>query len=399
MRRGHSPDYALALSTIALVVFGLIMVSSASVVFSFETTGSNNYYFFRQVAFALVGIGAWFLIQRYDYHRLKKWAPYILGVGIALLVAVLIPHIGLHVGGARRWIGIGPITLQASELAKLAVIIFLAYFFERNSRHIQDFRRAVVPFALLMVVLGVLIMAEPDLGTLGVIAAIALGMYWIAGAAFRHLAFLTSLALGAGWLLIKMAPYRLNRILAFLDPARDPLGIGYHVTQALVAVGSGGLLGLGFGHSRQKFNYLPQASSDSIFAVIAEELGFLRVIIILIVFAFLVWRGLRVARTAPDTFGRLLASGIVIWISVQTFVNIGSIIGLLPLTGVPLPLISLGGSSLVITLIALGILLNISKQTAEESNEEDPFGRWWNSWARISRASYRRIFKGKRSRR
>lgn len=396
MRRGHPPDYFLALATIILVVFGLIMVSSASVVFSFETTGSNNFYFFRQAIFALVGIGAWFLVQRYDYRRLKKWAPYLFWIAIALLVVVLIPYIGLQVGGARRWIGLGPVTLQATEFTKLALIIFLAYFFEKNSRRMEDFRRVVVPFALILVSLGILIMVEPDLGTLGVIAAISLGMYWIAGAAFRHVAFLAGLALAAGWILIKMAPYRWGRILAFLDPTRDPLGIGYHVTQALVAVGSGGLLGLGFGHSRQKFNYLPQASSDSIFAVIAEELGFLKTLVLLALFAFLIWRGLRVARTASDSFGRLLASGIVIWISVQIFINVGSIVGLLPLTGVPLPLISLGGSSLVITLIALGILLNISKQTAEESDEEDPLSRWWHSWARASRASYRRVFKGKK---
>ncbi|AKM84619.1 TPA: putative lipid II flippase FtsW [Patescibacteria group bacterium] len=385
MRPYHRQDYYLAVTTFVLVVFGLIMVASASVVESYAATGSNNYYFIRQSVFAVIGIFLWWFLQKLDYRYWKRWATTLLIVAGVLLVAVLIPGLGVEAGGARRWIGFGDFTLQASEVAKFALVVYLAYWFEKKGREITDFYKTFLPFVLVLVGVFFLVMQEPDLGTALVIALIAGTMYMVAGASWGQLSGLVLAGVAGVLLLIKVAPYRLKRLLTFLNPSADPLGAGYHINQALLAIGSGGIFGLGYGHSRQKYNFLPEPSSDSIFAIIGEELGLIgSVFLVIIPFAIIVWRGLLVARKAPDMFGRMMALGLTCWIGYQAIINIGAIVGLFPLTGVPLPFVSLGGSSLVIMLAASGVLLNISKQTVKSTEDENPLSWWWNWWARYS---------------
>ncbi len=385
MRKYHAPDPWLILITLFLVSFGLIMVSSASVVESYQITGSNTYYFVRQVVFAVIGLVLWFFLQRWDYHRFRPLATMVLFISIALLIAVFIPGVGFEAGGSKRWIGAGELTLQVTEVLKLGLIIYLAYWFEKKGPKIGNWYATFLPFILLLLIILGLIIAEPDMGTVVVIAGIAGVMYFVAGADLKHISLLVGGGLLAIWGLIKIAPYRTVRWLTFLNPASDPLGAGYHINQALIALGSGGLLGLGFGRSRQKFNFLPEASSDSIFAVIGEELGLLGLLFFVIIpLSILVWRGLKISQKAPDVFGRLLALGITTWIGWQAIINIGAITGLLPLTGVPLPFISQGGTSLVFAMIGSGILLNISRQTTGNKYDEDPFSWWWNIWSRIT---------------
>ncbi|MFH0912501.1 MAG: putative lipid II flippase FtsW [Patescibacteria group bacterium] len=385
MRKFHSPDPYLILATLALVIFGIIMVSSASVVESFQVTGSNTYYFFRQAIFALVGLMLWFFLQRFDYHNYRFVATTALLISAVLLVLVFIPGLGVEAGGSRRWLGAGDLTLQVTEVLKLGLIFYLAYWLEQKGPRINSFYHTCLPFIVLLVVICGLIVAEPDMGTTMVIAGIALAMYYSAGGRWQHLSLIVFGGVTIAWVLIWAAPYRAARLMTFLNLSDDPLGAGYHINQALIALGSGGFLGLGFGRSRQKYNFLPETSSDSIFAIIGEELGFLGIIfLVLLPLTVFVWRGLQTARRAPDTFGRLLAVGITTWIGWQAAVNIGAIIGLIPLTGVPLPFISQGGSSLLFVLAASGILLNISRQTIYTKDDEDPFGWWGDIWSRVA---------------
>ena len=385
MRKYHVPDPYLILATIVLVVFGVIMVSSASVVESFQATGSNTYYFFRQSIFALIGLGLWFFLQRFDYHNYRPLATGALIIGLLMLVLVFIPGLGVEAGGSKRWLGAGDLTLQVTEVMKLGLIFYLAYWFEHKGTKVTNFYYTFLPFLILIAIICSLIIMEPDMGTTMVIIGIAMTMYFAAGSSWHHILLLFSGGVLTIWTLIWAAPYRVARFLTFLNPGRDPLGAGYHINQALIALGSGGLTGLGFGRSRQKFNFLPESSSDSIFAIIGEELGFLGIIILVIVpFVVFIWRGLQIAKKAPDAFGRLLAVGIVAWIGWQAAVNIGAIIGLIPLTGVPLPFISQGGTSLVLVLVASGILLNISRQTIYTKEDEDLFGWWGHIWARLA---------------
>ena len=341
-----------------------------------------------------MGLILWWFLQKLDYRFWKRWAGTLLIIAGVLLVLVLIPGVGVEAGGARRWIGFGNFTLQASEFAKFALVIYLAYWFERKGREITDLYKTFLPFVGLLLAMFFLVIQEPDLGTASVTAAIAGTMYLVAGASWGQLGTLLGGGVAGVFLLIKVAPYRLRRLLTFLNPGADPLGAGYHINQALLAIGSGGIFGLGYGHSRQKYSFLPEPSSDSIFAIIGEELGLIgAVFLVVIPFAIIVWRGLLVARKAPDMFGRMMALGLTCWIGYQAIINIGAIVGLFPLTGVPLPFISLGGSSLVIMLAASGVLLNISKQTVKSSEDENPFSWWWNWWARYANSSGRRSVK------
>lgn len=359
--RPQKPDYTLALVVFALVVFGLVMISSASSVLSYEKFGKDNEYLIRQLISLGIGLVVWLIFQSIDYHYYRKVAPPLLFITLGLLILVFVPGVGSTWRGVHRWIGVGSLAFQPSEVAKLTLILYLSAWFERMGKDIIDFKKGFLPFALLVGFLGVLLIKQPDLGTLTVIAGIAVAIYFVAGAKLSHL-FLGALSIAlVFWGLIKIAPYRIARILAFLNPENDPLGIAYHIRNALIAIGSGGFLGLGFGQSRQKHLYLPEVHTDSIFAIISEELGFLRAIFLLAAFAYLAYRGYKVAQKAPDKFGRLIATGITTWFVFQAFINIAGIIGLLPFTGVPLPFISFGGTSLVINLASTGILLNISK--------------------------------------
>ncbi len=363
-RRKQRPDFLIALIVFGLVIFGLVMITSASVVTSYEITegGSNYYFLIRQLIAVGIGFFAWLAFYNIDYNKWKKWAIYIFLFSIILLFLVFVPGIGKSIGGAHRWIEIGSFSFQPSELAKLAIILYLAAWLDKKREKVADFWRSFLPLALILGAILYLLAREPDMGTAIILGIIAVGMYFVAGANILHLILSLPVLGGLFWLLIKKAPYRLARITTFLDPSQDILGISYHINQTLIAIGSGGLWGLGFGNSRQKYNYLPEAHTDSIFAIICEELGFLRAIFVIILFAVFALAGLGVAKRAPNNFGRLLAFGIVLWFIAQAFVNLAVMLGLLPFTGVPLPFVSFGGSSLVISLAAVGILLNISKQ-------------------------------------
>lgn len=361
----HKPDYGLLITTLALVVFGLIMLSSASSVISFEQYGDANTLLRRQVISALIGIAAFMTVQKLDYHIWKKFSVILLFLSILFLIMVFIPGIGEEYLGARRWINLG-VQFQPTELVKLAFLVYLASWLEKKRSGFSEPMYSFLPFMVILGLITALVMAQPDLGTMTVIALIAVIVYFVAGAPVKHFFWIFTIAAALFAFFIKIAPYRAARLTVFLNPALDPQGIGYHINQALLAIGTGGLFGVGLGHSRQKFNYLPEAAGDSIFAIIAEELGFLFVIVLLGAFTFFIYRGIFIARNAPDEFGRLLAAGVTAWLGLQAFINIGALSGILPLTGIPLPFISYGGTALAINLVAAAILLSVSRQTREQ---------------------------------
>ncbi len=363
-RKLHKPDYILAVITFVLVIFGFIMIFSASSVISYTNTGTPYYFLWRQAISLVIGIAVWIACYLIDYHFWKNLALPLLILTIILLIAIFIP--GLRVcteSEVCRWVRIGPISLQPAEIAKLTFILYLAAWLEKRGEYVRDFIHGFLPFVIVLGIITFLIMSEPDLGTMSVIVMTGISMFFVAGASLPYLAVGGIFGCGILWFLIKTAPYRMERLMVFLDPSKDTQGIGYHINQALLAIGSGGILGLGFGQSRQKYNYLPHAEGDSIFAIIAEELGFIRTSLMIILFMILAWRGFKIARKAPDIFGRLVACGITSLLVFQALINISAMIGLLPLTGIPLPFISHGGTSLVISLAGIGILLNISRQT------------------------------------
>ncbi len=352
---------------LSLLVIGLLTLSSASIVLSYQRFHNNYYYLLRQFAFGAVpGLALMYLFSRIDYHKWQKTAPLLVIVGIIMLVAVLIPKIGYKVGNARRWIDFGLFLFQPAEFVKLAMILYLASWYDRRKHHVHDLYYGYLPSLAIVGLVTGLIILEPDIGTMLVLASIAAVMFFIGGVRMRYIYVTAASALLVLWILIKAAPYRAQRFLAFMNPATDAQGISYQINQALLSIGSGGFWGLGFGQSRQKYSYLPEPIGDSIFAIMSEELGFIRICAILLLFLFLAYRGLKVARTAPDIFGKLVAGGITSWLIFQALINIGGIIGLIPLTGIPLTFISYGSTSLLISLASMGILLNISRYAEYE---------------------------------
>jgi cell division protein FtsW len=371
-----------------LVLIGIVMVSSASVVLSYTNFGNNNHFLYHQMMGAAAGAVAFFAVSRFDYHRLRPLAPAALFLTITLLALVVLTPLGTNHGTiAKRWLDLGVVSFQPTEFVKLAFIVYLAAWLERKGNAVKSFSYGFLPFATMLGVVAVLIMKQPDLGTMSVIGLTSAAMFFVAGASWSHIGLGSFSGLLVVFALIKSAPYRLQRLTIFLNPGSDSGGAGYHVNQALLAIGSGGLFGLGFGHSRQKYNYLPESATDSIFAVIAEELGMVRASMLLALFLVMLWRGFKVAIQAPDQFGRLLGIGIISWIGFQTVINIGAMLGIVPLTGVPLPFISYGSSSLILTLVAVGILVNISRQTVEEHHASTG-ERWWHRWTRMAGSSH-----------
>lgn len=366
MARFKKPDAWLIIAVFALVVWGLVSVYSASVVISLERFGNPYHYLIQQAIALFVGLAVWFGVQQIDYHFWKRYSVWFLILTLFLLILVVLPlPFAPTIGGAKRWLYFGPLNFQASELAKIFFVVYLSAWLSSRKEQVQNFFLGVIPYWLVVGVVGFLIILEPDLGTATIFLGIGLVLFFAAGARWSHFGLILLVGILAVLILSFSSPYRMHRLLAFINPENDPLGIGYHARNISIAVGSGGLWGLGFGQSRQKYFYLPEAHTDSIFAVIAEELGFLRASFMIFIFAFLIWRGWIVAKKAPDDFGRYLALSIVSWFALQALVNLGGMIGILPLTGVPLPFVSYGGTSLVISLIAVGILLNISRQRRE----------------------------------
>ncbi|HEX7056036.1 MAG TPA: stage V sporulation protein E [Bacilli bacterium] len=356
-----APDAVMIMATLLLLGIGVVMVYSASAVLALHDFGDRFYYLKRQLLFAVLGVMAMYLAMNANYQLWKKFAKMGLIIAFVLLLLVIIPGVGVVRGGARSWLGIASFGIQPSEFMKLAMIIFIAKMLSAEQKKITSFTKGLLPVLLLLGSAFGLIMLQPDLGTGVVLAGAVLLVAYAAGARVSHLLALGGVGLVGLAGLVAVAPYRLQRITAFLDPWQDPLGAGYQAIQSLYAIGPGGLVGLGLGMSRQKYNYLPEPQTDFIFSIIAEELGFIGGALVLLLFALLLWRGMRTAITAPDTFGSLLAVGIVSLIAVQVLINIGVVIGLFPVTGITLPLISAGGSSLTLILTAIGILLNISR--------------------------------------
>lgn len=364
--RHHRPDSILISIIFIIFIFGLIMLSSASVVVSFEKFGDANYLIKHQIFFGVIpGLILLFFTSQIDYKQWQKFALPLFVLSIILLLLVFIPGLGQSYGRAKSWINIFGISIQPSEIIKLTLILYLSAWLAGRGKEISHFFYGFLPFLFFLSIISLLIILQPDIGTLSVIVLIALIIYFAAGAKLWHLGLVSLGGMGILFLLVKIAPHRLARFLVFLNPELDPQGIGYHLKQALLAVGSGGLFGRGLGLSRQKYLYLPEVIGDSIFAIIAEELGFIFTILLVILFLILMFRGLRLARLAPDNFARLTVVGIVSWFIFQAMINISAMIGLLPLTGLPLPFISYGGSALTMSLAAVGILINISRQSRE----------------------------------
>lgn len=356
-----TPDFILVIVILALLSLGLIMVYSASAVWADYRFDDSFYFAKRQLLFAIIGLIAMFFIMNIDYWTWRSWSKVILITCFVLLIAVLIPGIGNVRNGSRSWIGVGAFSIQPSEFMKLAMIIYLAKFLSENQKNITSFKKGLVPSLGLVFTAFALIMLQPDLGTGTVMVGTCLIMIFVSGARIAHFIGLGLIGLAGFVGLIAAAPYRIKRITAFLDPWEDPLGSGFQTIQSLYAIGPGGLFGLGLGQSRQKFFYLPEPQTDFIFAILAEELGFIGGAFVLLLFALLLWRGIRTALNAPDLYGSFLAVGIISMVAFQVMINIGVVINLIPVTGITLPFFSYGGSSLTLMLMAMGILLNISR--------------------------------------
>lgn len=349
-------DRWLLIGIIFLSLFGLLMVYDSSVAIAIRDFSDPYYFAYEQFKWILVGFVAMFIFSFIDYHYWYRLAAPMLMGTIGLLIAVFLPGIGINAYGAHRWINLGFTTLQPAEFAKLTLIIYLsAWFTTKEKERLKSF------LILLGMVVGLVIL-EPDLGTSIVLISTSMLLYFFSGAPIKHFAMLVPAVIAGIVGLAITSPYRLARVVTFLNPDHDPKGASYHIRQATLALGSGGWLGVGIGKSRQKYEYLPEANTDSIFAIIGEEIGFIGATLFVVFILFIVWRGFRIAKRAPDAFGQLLALGITSWIAVQSLINIGAMVALVPLTGVPLPFVSYGGSSLIISLSAIGILLNISKQ-------------------------------------
>ncbi len=360
------PDYVLLLTIFIIIVLGLFLLASASSVESFRQQGSAYFYFFRQILRGfLPGLLAFWLFYRLDYKKLEKYSLLFLVASVMLLILVFVPGIGQNYNGAQSWIKIFGLSFQPTEIIKILLVLFFSSWFSQRGREMnKDFWNGLIPFALILGIISLLVAKQPDYGTLLVISLIGLIMYFVAGGSLRHIIGLTIVAAGTLGMLIAQAPYRAARFMTFLHPEFDPQGVGYHINQAFLAIGSGGIFGLGFGQSRQKFAYLPEAIGDSIFAVIAEELGFIFCLFLIFLFLILLFRGFKLSQRIQDDYGRYLTTGIVSWFTLQAFLNIAAMVGLMPLTGIPLPFISYGGTALLSVMAASGILLNISSHVS-----------------------------------
>lgn len=361
------PDYWILFLAIGLSLFGILMIASSSSLVALERFGGkNNYYFvWRQIISLLLGFFALAVGAHIDFRFWRKNALPLFLINLVLLILVFAPFIGVQLKGAHRWINFYFFLIQPSELIKLTFIIYLASFLQRRKEE-RALSGSVLPFLGLLLILAVLLILEPDLGTLTIIIASSASVFFAAGVSSRQVVAVGLIILFLIGIFIWTSSYRRQRLLTYFNPHVEKQSTGYHINQATLAIGSGGFWGRGFGNSVQKYLYLPEPHTDSIFAIIVEELGFLRSFWIILAYGILALRGYRIAKSSPDSFSYLLAIGITTWIVFQAIINLGAILGVFPLTGVPLPLISFGGSSLVIILLALGILINISKQRHSE---------------------------------
>jgi len=356
----------LMVATAMLVITGLLAVYTSSFAVGYHEFGDANYFVTRQAVFALFGVGAMIFFMRMDYNRLRAWSVPMLLLALAGLIAVLLPGIGVERNGATRWLVFGPVSIQPSEFAKLAVIIYIAAWLASRGKEINKFSLGFVPFVLLLGVVGGLVIAEPDMGTTIIIFLTASTLFFVAGAPLSHLGLLVGVGGFISYAVILQRDYQLDRLATFVNPESDPQGGGFQIIQLLVALGSGGPLGLGWGEGRQKFFYVPGSHTDGVFAILGEEIGFVGLMVILCIFAFFVYCAVLVTLRSRDRFSMLLCIGIISWIAGQTLINIGGITRAIPLTGVPLPFLSYGGSSLIMVMAAVGVLLSVSRYSSSE---------------------------------
>ncbi|MFH1401886.1 MAG: putative lipid II flippase FtsW [Parcubacteria group bacterium] len=366
-------DLILLGTTGALLIFGILMLASVSASFSQEKFGTTYYYLNHQLINILIGLILGFLAFKINLNLLKKCLPFLLFGNLTLMLMVFLPGIGISAGGATRWLNLGFTSIQPSEFLKLTFILYLASWLntrtsyknklpkeERN----RNFGQTFLAFLMVLGIIGIFLFLQSDQSTFIIILLVATILYFVAQAPFWHIIVLILTSTGALALFGSSASYRMKRILVWLKPETDPMGIGYQIKQALIAVGSGGIFGLGLGMSRQKFGFLPASMTDSIFAVLAEETGFLGCLILITLFLIFLWRGFKIGKNNRDNFLKFTALGITSWILIQTLINISSMIGLFPVTGIPLPFFSYGGSAIITELTGMGILLNISKHTS-----------------------------------
>ncbi len=355
------PDTLLFAAVASLVAIGLVMIFSASSAQAYADHHDTAYYLKHQLVYLIVGLALAYAAYRIDYRKLKAVAPYALLLCIAGLVAVLVPHLGVAVNGARRWIGAGFVSLQPSEFAKLGLVLYLAAALSSRSERITSLSKGLFPLCIPVVIIAMAILMEPDMGTASLIVFTAFAMFFAAGARVEHLALILFVTVPPVVLTILTSPYKRARIFAFIDPWRDPQNTGFHIVQSLLALGSGGFFGVGLGESRAKFFYLPEQYTDFIFSVLGEELGLVGTLGVIVLFIVFAYRGIRIAIAAPDRFGFFLASGCTAMIAIQAFVNIGVVTSSWPVTGVPLPFISFGGSSLIVSLVAVALIINVGR--------------------------------------
>lgn len=362
MERYHkSADRFFLLSFAVLLIFGLILLASVSGPIGYTKFGDTLFFIKKQILFGVLpGVVFFLILAKINYQTWMKFGGLAYVFAVGMLCMVFIPGLGLTINGSRSWVSLGGFSFQPAEFAKLAIIIMLAKILSEKT-DLKDWKNGLLPVLAIVSPAVLLVVAQPDVGTLSIFLVIIYAMLYLAGTPKIYLLILALIGIGSFAVLLLIAPYRVDRLMTFLHPELDPRGVGYQINQAYLAVGSGGVWGLGLGHSRQKFQYLPEAQADSIFAVVAEEMGLLKTGFLVLLITFLALRGFRIASGSPDKFGRLLAAGIMIWFIWQSFLNIGTIIGLLPLTGVPLPFISHGGTAMLIGLASIGIVVNISK--------------------------------------
>jgi len=356
-------DRVLVGAVLLLAAFGVVMVYSSGAVFAAKKYGDATYFLKRELVYAVLGLGALSLAARVDYSIYRRLAYPLLFVSLALLAAVL--KIGSRAGGAVRWFRAGPLSFQPGELAKLALCVYLAYLLARKAEKVRVFSVGFLPPLLVTGLMMVLLLKQPDFGTAAIFGAVALGMLFVAGTRTSYLILAVLVAAPAGWQFIVSTPFRMRRMLAFLDPWAFRRDVGYQITESLISVGSGGVTGLGLGDGRQKLFFLPEAHTDFILSIVGEELGLVGMLLVIGLFGVLVWRGFRAAFRARDVFGSYLAFGITTMFGLQALVNIGVVLGSLPTKGLPLPFISYGGTSLVMSLFAAGVLANISARNPE----------------------------------
>ena len=393
VRSAKHPDRLLMFTTVLLSGAGLVMVTSASVAFAYTQHQSAFYYAERQTVWMLIGFAGLFLLGRMDYRRLRPLAPAGAVIATLLMLLVLVPHLGVTVNGARRWFDAGPLgTFQPSELGKLAFVFFVAHWVDRNAAHLGDLRKGLAPFAAMLAGVLVLLMLERDLGTSVVMVGIFLSVYWAGGGRFRHMVLLVGV-LGLAFIAITLLePYRFARLTNFRNPFADPLGAGFQSTQALYSLGSGGLFGVGIGHSVEKYGWLPEAHTDFIFAILGEETGLVGTTLVMLGFLFFAVRGYLASLRAPGRFGVCLAAGITTWIAFEALMNMATVTNTVPIAGVPLPFFSYGGTAIATTLAAVGLLLSVARNGSgsgfgDTKRKDEAFDSWRRDrWAPLSGA-------------